>query len=170
MLIPVHQIEQYQGTNVPIFISEYGHGNTMKFPRKFNETKALYSPKMTDLFSGGCVYELWQGPNAFGLALLEHKNPSNKRNRAKPGRIAETRENDSGTLLLFEDFFNYKAMLASVAEVPTGVDDGPTARREAAEAPSLASEGFDGMTVPESCVDWSTIEKELNGGIHDVAD
>jgi hypothetical protein len=165
LLIPVPQIEQYQGTNVPIFMSEYGHGNTMKSPRTFNETKALYSPKMTNLFSGGCVYELWQGPNAFGLALLKRKNPSNKRDRAKPGRIAEIRENDSGTLLLFEDFFNYKAMLASVAEVSTGVDDGPTARRETAEAPSLASDGLDGMTILESCLDWSAIEEELNSGV-----
>jgi hypothetical protein len=166
MLIPVPQIEQYQGTNVPVFMSEYGQGNTMKAPRTFNETKTLYSPKMTDVFSGGCVYELWQGPNAFGLALLKRKNPSNKRDRAKPGRIAETRENDLGTLLLFEDFFNYKAMIASVTEVPTGVENGPTARRETAEGPSLASESFDGMTAPESCVNWSKIEEELNSGIH----
>jgi hypothetical protein len=66
---------------------------------------------------------------------------------------------------LFKDFFNYKAMLASVAEVSTGVDDGPTARRETAEAPSLASDGLDGMTILESCLDWSAIEEELNSGV-----
>jgi hypothetical protein len=146
-------------------MSEYGHGNTLKSPRTFSETKTLYSPRMTDLFSGGCVYELWQGPNTFGLALLKRENPSNRRDRAKPGRIAETRENELGTLLLFEDFFNYKARLAGVSEVPAGVSDGPTTRRETAKSPGLASEDFVESPVPESCVDWSAIEEELKSGI-----
>jgi hypothetical protein len=146
-------------------MSEYGHGNTIKSPRTFSETKTLYSPKMTDLFSGGCVYELWQGPNAFGLALLKRKNPSNRPDRAKPGRIAETRENDSGTLLLFEDFFNYKVRLASVPEVPMDVGDTSAASREVAEGSSLASEDLTENTILESCVDWSAIEEELSSGI-----
>jgi hypothetical protein len=165
MLISPPQIEQYQGIKIPVFMSEYGHGNTTKAPRTFSETNTLFSPKMTDLFSGGCVYELWQGPNAFGLALLKRKDPSNRQDRAQPGRIAETRESDSGTLLLFEDFFNYKARLESVTEVPVGVGDGPIASGETAEASGVSSEDFLEIRVPESCVDWSAIEEELKSRI-----
>lgn len=119
---------------------------------------------MTDIFSGGCAYELWQGSNTYGLASLKRKIPSSSRRSApKLGSVAETRETDLGTLSLFEDFVNYKARLASIEEVMesdgvlvTGVQK--TTRTADAH---FENGGFDGE-VPESCVDWANVEEAIN--------
>lgn len=147
-------------------MTEYGQGITTRAPRKFNETTTLYSPKVTEVFSGGCVYEFWQGPNAFGLALMKRKIPYKELDRAKPGIIAEEHESDLGTLMLFEDFFNYKAKLASVASVPASTIEGRMAELKMEGSPDLShgDTGIEG-TVPESCVDWVAIEEELSNDV-----
>lgn len=147
-------------------MSEYGIGDTTKSPRNFNETTALYSPSMTKIFSGGCAYELWQGHNTFGLALLERNDASSRRSVPRTGRVAERRENESGTLLLFEDFMNYKARLAEVLSNSASLDKLPKTRQAVVDVLAASSEDVEiEGKIPESCVDWSIIEEELSNSV-----
>jgi len=66
-------VEGFKGSSVPIFYSEYGC-NTPS-PRVFNEVGAIYGPEMTDVFSGGVVYEYTQEENNYGLVDI-HANGS----------------------------------------------------------------------------------------------
>ena len=118
---------------------------------------------MTEVFSGGCVYQFWQGANNYGLALFEPDVATyDRRNTPQAGKVAEKRESDLGTLLLFEDFVNYKAQLAALPQMPTSEDDRRTTKQEVAEGSSPTSWAFEiEGAVPESCVGWSAIEKEL---------
>ena len=119
---------------------------------------------MTDIFSGGCAYEFWQGSNTYGLALLERKIPrSSRRSAPKPGKVAETRETDLGTLSLFEDFVNYKARLASIEGVMESDGVFVTGDQETARTADASFEngGFDGE-APESCVSWADVEEAIN--------
>lgn len=50
---------------VPVFFSEYGC-NTI-IPRPFTEIGLIYGPIMTQVWSGGIIYELFQKENNFGL-------------------------------------------------------------------------------------------------------
>jgi hypothetical protein len=65
LLSLLKQINQLGHAAIPIFFSEYG--NTSHQLRLFQETTALYSPLMSCLFYGGCVYEFWQSANGYGL-------------------------------------------------------------------------------------------------------
>jgi len=157
------QIEKYGDIDIPIVLSEYGAGITTKSARTFTETATVYSPEMTGVFSGGCVYEFWQGSNAYGLALLERKDTTQGRlGMPEAGKVVEKRESDLGTTLLFEDFVNYKAQLAALSQSPAGVDVRPAAGKKTEEAsdPTPWKFPIEG-TVPQSCLDWSAIEDEV---------
>jgi hypothetical protein len=158
-----YQIERYNGINIPIVISEYGAGDTTESPRTFAETPTIYSPEMTEIFSGGCVYQFWQGSNNYGLALFEPDAATyDRRNTPKAGKVAEKRESDIGNVLLFEDFKNYKAQLAVLPRMPTGVNERSAEQQNMVEAQSPKSWNFEiEGEVPESCVDWSAIEEGL---------
>lgn len=158
------QIEKYQDIDIPIVLSEYG--NNAKPPRKFSETIALYSARMTNVFSGGCVYELWQGHNTYGLVYLKRDVPRSKRTAPKLGSVVETRENDLGQLLLFEDFVNYKSQLARTAGIMESAESLQTAKQEITETPDPSSEDheIEGV-VPDSCVDWTEVEIKMSKDI-----
>lgn len=153
-------IEKYNGVNIPIVISEYGAGDTTKSPRTFAETPTLYSPEMTDVFSGGCVYQFWQGSNSYGLAQFEHNAITyDRRNTPEAGKVAEKRDSDLGTLLLFEDFVNYKAQLAALPQRATSVNERSKEQKNMeAHGPTSWNFEIEGA-VPESCVDWLAIEE-----------
>jgi hypothetical protein len=161
MLTRNWQIGNYRNINIPILLSEYG--NNTQSPRTFSETTALYSPKMTAIFSGGCVYELWQGSNVYGLAQMERKE-ADLRIPRPPGKVAETRHSVLGTLHLFEDFMNYKARLASSSDLPACTDDVlAKAERKAEGGPdSLSGERTIEGTVPETCLNWARIVADVN--------
>ncbi|OAT04107.1 glycolipid-anchored surface protein 5 [Blastomyces gilchristii SLH14081] len=56
------KVELFSGYGLPLFLSEYGcNTNT----REWNEVKALYSEKMTSVYSGGLAYEYSQEPNNY---------------------------------------------------------------------------------------------------------
>lgn len=57
----------YKNYSQPVFMSEYG---CITNGRNFQETKALYQTDMTDVFSGGLVYEYSQEGNHFGLVTI----------------------------------------------------------------------------------------------------
>lgn len=59
-------VELFSETPIPVFLSEYG--NNVYSPRTFFETRALYDDQgMYRTFSGGIVYEFFQGANRYGL-------------------------------------------------------------------------------------------------------
>lgn len=92
------QIDFFENYSVPVFFAEYG----CNLPdgaegRIWEETKALYSDKMTPVFSGGIVYMYFQEENDYGLVELEG-------DEAKPMK-------------------NYKALQSVISKVdPSGVE------------------------------------------------
>ena len=62
-------VKGFKDTSVPVFYSEYGC-NTPS-PRIFTEVAAIYGPQMSDVFSGGIVYEYVQEDNNFGLVDVQ---------------------------------------------------------------------------------------------------
>ncbi|ANB12378.1 Gas4p [Sugiyamaella lignohabitans] len=62
-------VADYKDYSLPIFLSEYGCNAV--YPRLFQEVLALYTPEMTEVFSGGLVYEFTQEPNNYGLVELD---------------------------------------------------------------------------------------------------
>lgn len=58
-------VRDYEDYTIPLFLSEYGCNALM--PRLFQEVEALYSDRMTNVFSGGLIYEFAQEPNNYGL-------------------------------------------------------------------------------------------------------
>ncbi|KAL4964862.1 1,3-beta-glucanosyltransferase gel1 [Aspergillus stella-maris] len=62
------KVKNFTGYGLPLFLSEYGcNTNT----RDFGEVEALYSEKMTGVYSGGLVYEYSQEPSDYGLVKIK---------------------------------------------------------------------------------------------------
>ncbi|KAL4817196.1 Glucanosyltransferase-domain-containing protein [Aspergillus spinulosporus] len=62
------KVKNFTGYGLPLFLSEYGcNTNT----RDFGEVEALYSTKMTGVYSGGLVYEYSQEPSNYGLVQIK---------------------------------------------------------------------------------------------------
>jgi hypothetical protein len=145
-----------------MFFSEYG--GTARRPRLFEETLALYSPQMMDVFSGGCVYEFWYGANRYGLVKMR---PSTEESaREDPELFLDhTRQTEWGTLLVLKDFENYKAKLHARREIGPNSDGGETRKeavktmaldqRQTSEQRTLTNVG----QIPDSCVNWTEIEE-----------
>lgn len=62
-------VEGFESSSVPIFFSEYGCIEPA--PRYWNETQAIYSNKMSPVFSGGVVYEYTEEENNYGLVKID---------------------------------------------------------------------------------------------------
>lgn len=62
------KVEAYSNYSKPIFLSEFGCNEVD--PRPFTEIEAIYSEKMTHVFSGGLVYEYSQEANDYGLVKI----------------------------------------------------------------------------------------------------
>ncbi|KAI6993081.1 FACT complex subunit, partial [Hortaea werneckii] len=176
--------DRYKDAKIPLFLCEYGSRPGRGLPRSFDETRALYSPEMTQVFSGGCVYEMWQGTNDYGLVQLipkveESGNVPGSRARhaqrardAYQGEILETRETPWGELQLYEDFRNYKARLQEAERMSSAEDRGvqnaaatpsdSDTRHE--EAPADPQDSALSAHVPETCIDWAGIEAALRAG------
>jgi hypothetical protein len=135
-----------------MFVSEYGTTSPHQ-PRHFHETTALFSPATCRVFSGGCVYEFWQGANGYGLVEMVERG----KDAGDESRIYERRKRETGTVLVFRDFVEYKARLAEVGGVE-GEDDGEVGGggKEKGERSSMQSWQVE-LRVPESCVDWERI-------------
>ncbi|KAL2759764.1 glycoside hydrolase family 72 protein [Sodiomyces alcalophilus JCM 7366] len=58
-------VDGLHNTSVPVFFSEYGCNESP--PRLFTEVASIYGPNMTDVFSGGLVYEYSQEDHNYGL-------------------------------------------------------------------------------------------------------
>jgi len=157
----------YRHVKIPILISEYGT-NTGD-PRTFRDAATLYSPATTAVFSGGCVYEFWQGNNNYGLCSLEVDNPKvpvgefgNPSRRKASNAVAEIRQVDAGTLYIFKDFVNYKQRLAETMDVVASADGAPEPAQGTENwKDSLFGHKPSDDVVPESCVDWTEVERGI---------
>lgn len=58
------KVERYGNYTIPLFLSEYG---CITNERNWGEVAALYSTKMTGVYSGGLAYEYTIEPNGYGL-------------------------------------------------------------------------------------------------------
>ncbi|KAI8143584.1 Glucanosyltransferase-domain-containing protein [Fennellomyces sp. T-0311] len=87
--------KEFEKYNKPVFLSEYGCN--LVTPRPFGEVEALYGPDMTDVWSGGVVYEWTQENNNYGLVKLAN-----------------------GKAELLEDYSNLQKALAKVS--PKGIN------------------------------------------------
>jgi len=96
--------EQFANFSIPIFFSEYGC-NTVQ-PRTFSEVQALYSSPMTDVWSGGIVYEWFQETNDYGLVaqsgstvslLPDYTALSKQLAEISPTRVSESSYNPSNS-------------------------------------------------------------------------
>jgi len=61
-------VKDYGNYSLPIFFSEYGC-NLVR-PRIFQETEALFSDKMTGVFSGGLIYEFTNETANYGIVQM----------------------------------------------------------------------------------------------------
>lgn len=60
----------FEKTSVPVFFSEYGCNQAP--PRLFTEVQAIYSPPMSNVMSGGVVFEYTQEVNMYGLVTVHN--------------------------------------------------------------------------------------------------
>jgi hypothetical protein len=172
-------VVRLQSAALPIVMSEYGVN--IQEPRQFEETIALYSSQMSQVFSGGCVYEFWQGPNNYGLVELINQDQGRdtpawaaeqRREKAlaranNARKTAEKRQTERGPLSIFHDFVNYKTNL----DATRGIEhnwEGDVMEREAAERGNvdLSQRHWPWEPenrVPDSVVNWAEIEDVVKG-------
>lgn len=70
------KVQAYKNYSVPIFLSEFGCTKTT--PRPFSEIGAIYSTRMSSVFSGGLVYEYSNEANNYGLVEIKSETSVNK--------------------------------------------------------------------------------------------
>lgn len=160
-------------------MSEYG--TNIPNPRLFQETAALYSPRMSQVFSGGCAYEFWQDSNMYGLVELvdqeqarttpawaveqrREKALSRSKNRKK---TAEKRETERGILSIFHDFVNLKTSLENTKGIEHSWE-GEIMEREATERGNVDTTHKSWpwepkFQMPDTVVDWTQLEDEVKG-------
>jgi hypothetical protein len=172
-------ITRLQNATIPIFMSEYG--TRIPDPRLFQETVALYSPQMSQVFSGGCAYEFWHAGNGYGIVDLVDQEQARstpawavKQRREKalarsddPNKTAEKRETERGTLSIFHDFVNYKKNLDSTRGIDSSWE-GDVMEREAAERRTVDTSQMSWpwepeFQVPDTVVDWAELEDAMKG-------
>ncbi|KAG4414398.1 beta-glucanosyltransferase [Cadophora malorum] len=61
-------VANYTGYGIPLFMSEFG---CITNTRTFEEVAALYNTSMTNVFSGGLVYEYSEEGNGYGLVTID---------------------------------------------------------------------------------------------------
>ncbi|KAF2198861.1 hypothetical protein GQ43DRAFT_139766 [Delitschia confertaspora ATCC 74209] len=62
------KVQTYKDYNIPLFLSEFG---CITNTRQWNEIAALYSDKMTGVYSGGIVYEYSVEKNGYGIVEID---------------------------------------------------------------------------------------------------
>ncbi|KAL9096028.1 MAG: hypothetical protein Q9165_001550 [Trypethelium subeluteriae] len=67
------KVQQYSNYSIPLFLSEYG---CITNGRQFQEVASLYGTQMTNVYSGGLVYEYSQEGNGYGLVTINGNSVS----------------------------------------------------------------------------------------------
>ncbi|KAK2054032.1 glycolipid anchored surface protein [Colletotrichum caudatum] len=133
-------LEWFAEAHVPVFFSEYG-AKTCDQERPFVEALAIYSPEMSRVYSGACVYEFFYGPNRYGLV----------------------QKNSDGTLEPLPDFRNLKRNLAP-APPPATLDEWASSECTVAGRPDLPpqSNNWNGDSVLPDCpLDWAEVRSHV---------
>lgn len=115
--------KEFQDYSKPVFLSEYGCN--LVTPREFTEVAALYGPQMTDVWSGGVVYEWTQENNRYGLVQI----------------------NTSGEMELLGDYTNLKNQMSKIK--PQGVKmDSFNEVRSASTCPAITANWRASSSLP----------------------
>lgn len=104
---------------------------------------------MLDVFSGCCVYEMYNGGNQFGLVQMVGLGGQEK----DEGVVTARRETEFGRLVIYEDFGNLKGAIEGVRDGVDGEDVEVGGGDEEGTVRIWEIEG----SVPGSCVHWSSI-------------
>ncbi|KAI0837435.1 glycoside hydrolase family 72 protein [Hypoxylon sp. FL0890] len=140
-------VKQFSSTPIPVFLSSYG--NTAYTPRLFQETLAIYTDKdMLRIFSGGAVYEFFQGFNEYGLVKAV-ETPGN-------ADIRITKFQDFGTLRerIRRAFVLLPEALSSYSNT-----DAPSGKRP--DPPQISRKWQGAEVDPESPLNWAEIENQI---------
>ncbi|CAN3358904.1 1,3-beta-glucanosyltransferase Pga4p [Diutina catenulata] len=65
------KVKQFGKYSLPLFFSEYGCNKGRPKARPFTEVEAIFSTKMSSVFSGGLVYEYSTEENDYGLVKID---------------------------------------------------------------------------------------------------
>ncbi|EIE83558.1 hypothetical protein G6F46_005845 [Rhizopus delemar] len=115
--------KEFESYSKPVFLSEYGCN--LVTPRPFSEVVSLYGPDMTNVWSGGIVYEWTQENNRYGLVKI----------------------NSQGKAEELQDYRNLQAQLAKVK--PQGIRmDTYNAQRSASACPANSENWKASATLP----------------------
>lgn len=172
-------VARLQNAALPIFMSEYGVN--IQQPRRFEETAVIYSPVMSQVFSGGCAYEFWQGPSNYGLVELINKEEARstpawvaEKHREvalaradDPKKTAEKRQTERGPLSIFHDFANYKANLDATRDIDHNwegdIMESEAAARGSVDLSQRQWPWEPENKVPDTVLDWTEIEDLVSG-------
>ncbi|KAF1933079.1 glycoside hydrolase family 72 protein [Didymella exigua CBS 183.55] len=171
-------VARLQSAALPIIMSEYGVNIQ---PRQFEETAALYSPQMSQVFSGGCAYDFWESSNGYGLVELvnqeqprttpawavEQDDETPLARADDPEKTAEKRQTERGPLSIYHDFVNFKAKLDATRHIEHDWE-GDIMEREATERGSVDVSQMNWPwepenQIPDTVVDWVETEDLVNG-------
>jgi hypothetical protein len=140
----------FSKTPVPVFFSEYGcnlgghqiYGCDIGGRRIFQETSSIYSPAMTRVFSGGVVYEFFEGDSHYGLVKLE-----------KAGGHTQP------TATKLNDFYKLKERLSACKDRPSTdwewASRAAVAEKEKPRFPHMSNQWIAEPRLLESPVDWN---------------
>ncbi|KAM7208485.1 Glucanosyltransferase domain containing protein [Naviculisporaceae sp. PSN 640] len=122
-------VEGFKESSVPIFYSEYGCNEVT--PRIFTEVGTIYGPEMTDVFSGGVVYEYVQEDNNYGLVDVK----------------------EDGTAEILPDFYAFRDQVAKLdhkALQSMKPPSGPANKAPVCDPKLIKTKGFaNNFTLPE---------------------
>ncbi|KAG1171511.1 hypothetical protein G6F70_006991 [Rhizopus microsporus] len=105
--------KEFETYSKPVFLSEYGCN--LVTPRQFAEVAAIYGPQMTNVWSGGVVYEWTQENNKYGLVKI----------------------NEDGKAEELQDYHNLQAQMLNAK--PKGVHmDSYNEQRSASACPEIS--------------------------------
>lgn len=167
-MLSTHQLSQleiFAQSPIPIFFSEYGSNTprtlTDHQPRRFHETPAIYSPAMTKVYSGACVYEFFEAANRYGLVDVRRDLysavPAENAIHSGQGAVGTT---DDFRLYKLPDFENLKAKLKTCRDVEVATED-DGARPTELEWPPVDRTWKATAEIPDSPVDWEEVRTML---------
>lgn len=108
------------------------------------------------------MYEFWQGGNHHGLVQKPSSGNEASRFDSRPIPPHRTRSTELGTLLIFDDFDEYKAKLHETRDMEPNTDPTSPVQRETKEVPADVRARFERTgQIPDTCVDW----EQLGAGV-----
>jgi len=153
-------ISRYENFAIPMFLSEYG-ANTSNI-RSLDETRVLYSNLMAEVFSGGCIYELFDGANRYGLIAMPGDGPARwfEFPTNTDGKIIEKRETDAGDVYIYQDFANYKKALdkPAIHDPSWSIMEHEAEERHNIDTTQMTWPWGPEYQMPATCIDWDNVE------------